>query len=89
MVHLLLGALRFGQEAGSSLAPTQLVKRRLLLEAAVECVGAAGVEAASLGRIGKVGDVTTDRRPAALSLEGGVGDGDDRQQGLRVGVTRF
>src|SRR5207237_6177053 len=65
------GDLRLGQEAGSPVPAPQVRERGLLLEAALEGDGAAGVEPAAPGGMRGVGDVPAHRRVGPPPLDRG------------------
>ena len=75
-----------GPVAGDRVAAGELAQRRRLVVAAGGlAVGAAGVEAAASGRVGRRGQVAGEQDALAPHLDGRVGDGDGRQQRDRVG----
>jgi len=80
------GGLHLAQVAGDVVAGEDLAHLRLLLRAALEGVGAAGVEAAARGRVDRARHVAL--QDDALARRLGVGNRDRRQERLGVGVLR-
>src|SRR6266576_6627407 len=74
--------LWFGQETCRAVTPPKVGELRLLLEASIEGMRAARVEAAAARRAGGVGHVALDGGAPALALDRRVGHGDHREQRL-------
>src|SRR6266446_4268725 len=80
------GGLDLAQMASDVVAGEDLADLGLLLGAALEGVGAAGVEAAARGRVDRARHIAFE--DDALSRRLWVGDRDGREQRLGVGVLR-
>src|SRR5215470_4213486 len=77
------------EKTGGEMPGSDFAQRRLLLGAAWHAMGAAGVEAAARGRIGRAGQVALEQRVVADALQPRIGQRDRLQQAARIGMARL